>query len=67
MGLKIVSFKAPEELVELVDKIAIRTGKSRSILLRECMELLVEKYADKIWKRDDILKYKPRIEKIRIK
>ena len=57
--MRIVTFKMETNLLEKLDRIARRTGKSRSELLREGVELVIEKYNRDLFK-------KPIIEAIRI-
>ncbi|MCD6487786.1 MAG: ribbon-helix-helix domain-containing protein [Desulfurococcales archaeon] len=42
--MRVVTFKMDDYLLEKLDRIARRTGKSRSELLREGVELVIEKY-----------------------
>ena len=57
--MRVVTFKIEENLLVELDRIARRTGKSRSELLREGAELVIEKYDRELFK-------KPTIEAIRI-
>jgi len=44
MTMRVVTFKMEDYLLEKLDRIARRTGRSRSELLREGADLVIEKY-----------------------
>ena len=45
MTLRVVTFKLDEHLLEKIDRIALRTGRTRSDVIRDAIErLLLEEY-----------------------
>jgi len=59
MTLRVVTFKLDDKVLEQLDRIARRTGKRRSELLREGVELVIEKYRHIVFPL-------PPIERVRI-
>jgi len=60
--MRIISFKIDEKFLEQIDLISKWTNKSRSEIIREALSRYVSEY----FRKDDLLKYKPRIEKLKI-
>jgi len=48
MGMRVITFKLEEEMVELLDRYAIRNGYNRSEVIRKAIERILRSDNDKV-------------------
>jgi|ECHhosMinimDraft_1075155.scaffolds.fasta_scaffold00012_17 Ribbon-helix-helix protein, copG family. len=48
MGMRVITFKLEEEMVELLDRYAIRNGYNRSEVIRKAIERILSVDNDKV-------------------